>query len=253
MFSSIKAHHVILAAKMNILATCATNLPIIQTTIDAVSLQKIIDFCYTDEMCFEGVAQTFGLLNFAKEYDIADLIEKCQSYLNAAFAVKPPSPQSAPLSHKLVIFGGMSSEHCFGAAVLKSLDGKWSELPEMIESQKYARRLASVAYCENDFLIVSGGLDNIRSSTVSTVDFTSIAVHLTLCRSRFIHSQLVNLVDLKSRKIGTLPPMKTGRCEHASIVHNNFLYVAGGINLGVHLDSVEKYASAMSSVNWHVP
>lgn len=168
-----------------------------------MSLRKIIDFCYTDEVCFEGVAQTFGLLNFAMEYDIADLIEKCRSYLNTAFTAKPPSPQPAPLSHKLIIFGGMSAKQCFSAAILESLDGKWSELPEMVESQKYARQLASVAYCDNDFLIVSGGLDSIQSIPVSRANSASVVAHLTLSRVRFIHSQIVNLVDLKSRKIGT--------------------------------------------------
>lgn len=40
--------------------------------------------------------------------------------------------------------------------------------------------------------------------------------------------------------------MKTARCEHASIVYNNFLYVAGGMKAGKHLDSVEKYSPCPS-------
>lgn len=55
------------------------------------------------------------------------------------------------------------------------------------------------------------------------------------------HLQQVNFVDLKARKIDICPPMQTGRCEHSSIVHDNFLYVAGGMKSGKHLDSVEKY------------
>lgn len=61
-----------------------------------------------------------------------------------------------------------------------------------------------------------------------------------LTLSKLIHLQQVHLIDLKSKKIKILPPMKTGRCEHASIVYNNCLYAAGGMKSGVHLDSVEK-------------
>lgn len=64
-----------------------------------------------------------------------------------------------------------------------------------------------------------------------------------ICRKicQFFHSQQVHMVDLKARKIAALPPMKNARCEHASIVYNKFLYVAGGMKSGEHLNSVEKY------------
>lgn len=55
--------------------------------------------------------------------------------------------------------------------------------------------------------------------------------------------QQVNLVNLRSGKIQTLPSMITGRQSHASIFWNGFLYVAGGIKSNSFLNTVERWGA----------
>lgn len=265
-----------------------------QTTMNAAVLQKIVEFCYTNEVCLESSLQTFSLLKYATEYGITELVEKCRTFLNSTIAAAPPSakplptdsigkyqknlnstivaaspirkplrtdsiekcqtylnstisaapqsPQPLATQQNLIIFGDLDEQTCFSAEMLVSMDAKWKELAELNGWQKFARRLTSVAYRGDDCVVVSGGLDILKSKQVSRAWCASFGRSVNL-----IHSQLVHLVDLKLGKIAALPPMKTARCEHASIVHNNFLYVAGGMKQGEHLDSVEKY-SPFSSI-----
>lgn len=155
---------------MNNLDTSKMNSSVLQTGMDITNLRKIIDFCYTDEVCCDGISQTFNLLNFAIEYGMVDLIEKCRMYLNSMIVAKKPlDSKPSTMPQKLVIFGELGETDCFSATMLESIDGKWIELTEMNGlSQKYARQLTSVAYCGNDFVVVSGGLDKMKSKQVST-------------------------------------------------------------------------------------
>lgn len=140
-------------------------------------LRKIVDYCYTDEVCFESVSQTLDLMKFAVAYDITDLTEKCRLYLNSSMTVKTepcPEPQTLKTTQSLVIFGSLDEDSCFGGAMLDPIDGKWKELAPMIESQKHARRLTSVAYRGNDFVIVSGGMDEEKSKQVSVILISSV-------------------------------------------------------------------------------
>lgn len=139
----------------------------LQTGMDIMNLRKTIDFCYTNEVCCEGINQTLNLLNFAIEYGIVDLIEKCRMYLNSMNAIKPLDSKPSTMPQKLLIFGELGETDYFSAAMLESIDGKWIELNEINGSEKYARQLSSVAYCGNDFVVVSGGLDKGKSKQVS--------------------------------------------------------------------------------------
>lgn len=157
---------------MNNFKASAANSPIFQTTMDGVVLRKIVDYCYTDEVCFESVSQTLDLLKFAVAYGITDLTEKIRLYLNSSMTVKTepcPEPQTPETPPSLVIFGSLDEDGCFGGAMLDPIDGKWKELAPMIESQKHARRLTSVAYRGNDCVIVSGGMDKVKSKQVSVI------------------------------------------------------------------------------------
>lgn len=203
-------------AKINKLEAFDPKSMVLQTAMESAVLQKIVHYCYTDEICFEGVSQTSSLLKFSNEFGINDLAEKCREYLNSINAVEPQTPAPPTNPHKLIIFGGLS-DTCFSGAMLTSLDGNWEELPRISGSKKYSRQLTSAAYCGRGCVVVCGGIDKVKSK------------------------QQAHLVSLKTGKIEVLPPMKTGRCEHASIVHDNFLYVAGGMRSGSHLNSVEKY------------
>lgn len=64
--------------------------------MNAAILRKIVDFCYTDEVCLESSMQTFSLLKYATEYGITELVEKCRTYLNSTIAAAPPSPKPLP-------------------------------------------------------------------------------------------------------------------------------------------------------------
>lgn len=148
---------------MNHFKECITDSPVLQTAMDATILRKIVDFCYTEKVCFEGVSQACTLLKFAMEYGITDLVVECRAYLNAR--APPPSPQPSIVTQKLIIY----SEDGLGAAMLESINGEWVELPEIAGSQNYPSHLTSVAYCGDDCVVVSGGLVGKVSRKVSRV------------------------------------------------------------------------------------
>lgn len=211
-------------AKINKLEAFDPNSMVLQTAMDSAVLQKVVQYCYTDEICFDDVSQTCSLLKFANEFGTVDLAEKCREYLNSTNAVEPQTPTPPTSPQKLIIFGGLS-DTCFSGAMLTSLNGIWEKLPKMSGSQKYSRQLTSAAYCGGGCVVVSGGIDKVKSK------------------------QQAHFVNLNTSKIEVLPPMKTGRCEHTSIVHDNFLYVAGGMKSGSHLNSVEKCVNLLPTIH----
>lgn len=177
---------------MNAVQTITRNSPVLQTTMNAVILRKIIDFCYTDEVCLEGTLQTFSLLKYATDYGITDLVDKCRTYLKSTIVATPSTPKPLPTPQKLIIFGGLGDTTCFSAAMLVSMDAQWMELPEISGSQKFARRLTSVAYCGDDCVVVSGGLGEVKSKQVSRrSDWRNWFAFFGQCVNSIIHSKFI--------------------------------------------------------------
>lgn len=142
----------------------STNSPTIQTTMDAGTLQQFVNFCYTNEVSVTEKSQALTLLDAAKEYQITDALANCQECLNSTQSVEPPI-----MPEKLIIFGSFGSEHCFSGAMLESMNANWLELEDIVGSNKYKRQLTSVAYCGDDVVVITGGLEEEVSKRVSHV------------------------------------------------------------------------------------
>lgn len=207
-----------------------------QTTMDAPTLQCVVDYCYTHRVYFDGDGQANRVLKAAMEYDIPELVDKCQTYLHS-FRRQHLSDEP----QKLIIVGELREETCFSAAMLEreSLNAKWVKLPDIIiDSLKFNRMLASTAYCGNDQLVVTGGLRSSKPTSVSMQFRHRSANELSLITPLF---QQAILADLKTGTFQHLPGMHTERSEHSSVFLDNFLYVAGGIASELPINVLERF------------
>lgn len=100
----INAHRVVLAAKMNDaqLEAIFANQKEMKTTMDAVTLQAVVNYCYTNVMTVESHEQMFKLLQSANRYQIDDLIEQCKMHLNRAVSME-----------NILVFWALSKLHVF--------------------------------------------------------------------------------------------------------------------------------------------
>lgn len=108
-------------------------------------------------------------------------------------------------SGSLLVFGSGDKESSFAGQCM-SPNGKWTVLPRIGSSkelQKLSRHNASYTHVGGNCIVVSGGIDS-----------------QTLKR--------VNMVDLNSETITTLPSMKSERCAHSSVFFRKSIFVAGG-------------------------
>lgn len=138
----------------------------LETDVDVSTLQTLVEFCYTHRVYFDGEVHAYNILKAAMEYGIVDLYEKCRIYLSAASQMNPSTdPQ------KLVIVGDSREHHCFDAAVLEteSLAASWVELREFIGTHSDTRMLASIAYCGDDQIVITGGLKGNKPTGVSRI------------------------------------------------------------------------------------
>lgn len=97
------------------------------------------------------------------EYGIEDLYKKCKIYLSAASRTVPSIS-----AQKLLIVGDSREVNCFDAAMLETLTANWVGLPEFIGTISDTRMLASIAYCGNDQIVITGGLKENKPTGVSS-------------------------------------------------------------------------------------
>lgn len=140
----------------------------LETELDASTLQSVVEFCYTHRVYFDGEGHACSVLKAAIGFGIADLFEKCKTYLTTS-AASDMDPSIGP--KKLVIVGDSREVNCFDAAVLEtpSLTADWVELRECISATSYNRRLASIAYLGDDRIAITGGLKGNQPTGVSLV------------------------------------------------------------------------------------
>lgn len=135
----------------------------LETEMDASTLQTVVGFCYTHRAYFDGERHAYSLLKAAMEYGIEDLYKKCQIYLSAASRMVPSIS-----ARKLLIVGDSREVNCFDAAMLETLTGNWVGLPEFIGTTSDTRMLASIAYCGDDQIVITGGLKENKPTGVSS-------------------------------------------------------------------------------------
>lgn len=90
----------ILAAKMHKIDAAFENSSEMQTIMDADTLNRVVHFCYTNQVSVDDYKQVFHLLKAAEHYDIADLREQSQQFVQDSIDMNPSlSPMFLRLSN----------------------------------------------------------------------------------------------------------------------------------------------------------